>query len=74
VSNPVVTLIGSRQAGKATLARSLQDYDYVKLEASENRECATEDPKAFFTAYLHKVILDEIQRIPELLSYIQLQC
>jgi len=68
---PVVTIIGPRQAGKTTLARSFTEYDYCNLESPENREFAANDPKAFLGQFTHKVILDEIQRVPELLSYIQ---
>lgn len=70
---PVVTILGPRQSGKTTLAQSsLQDYDYCNLENPENREFAINDPKAFLAQFKKgKVILDEIQRVPILLSYIQ---
>lgn len=69
---PIVTLIGPRQAGKTTLAQQvLPHYAYVNLEQPEIRQFAEEDPKAFLAQYSGKVILDEIQRVPELLSYIQ---
>ncbi|WP_308364977.1 MULTISPECIES: ATP-binding protein [unclassified Microbulbifer] len=69
---PVVTLLGPRQAGKTTLARGLlDDYEYSNLENPETRQLAEDDPKAFLTRFKGKVILDEIQRVPELLSYIQ---
>lgn len=68
---PVITLVGPRQAGKTTLARTLQGYDYCNLELPENRELALSDPKTFLSRFPDKVILDEIQRVPELLSYIQ---
>ncbi|AJD49951.1 hypothetical protein S7S_17695 [Isoalcanivorax pacificus W11-5] len=69
---PVVTVLGPRQAGKTTLVRSiLADYDYVSLETPETREFANEDPKAFLKRYPKRVIFDEIQRTPHLLSYIQ---
>lgn len=69
---PIVTVIGPRQAGKTTLVRAaLPDYAYVSLESPENRQIATEDPKAFLKQYPGKVIFDEIQRTPHLLSYLQ---
>ncbi|HIJ22948.1 MAG: ATP-binding protein [Gammaproteobacteria bacterium] len=69
---PIVTLIGPRQSGKTTLVRTvLKEYDYVSLENPENRQLATEDPKAFLRRYTGKTILDEVQRTPQLLSYLQ---
>lgn len=70
---PIVTILGPRQAGKTTLARQLlPDYDYVNLENPETRDFAQDDPKAFLAQYSGKVIFDEIQRLPELLSYLQI--
>jgi len=71
---PVVTLLGPRQAGKTTLAKKLMSaagYQYCNLEVPENRVFATHDPKAFLQQFKGKTILDEIQRVPMLLSYIQ---
>lgn len=69
---PVVTIIGPRQSGKTTLARNLfHDYTYVNLENPELRSLALEDPKTFMLRYPVPVILDEIQNVPELLSWIQ---
>ena len=69
---PVVTILGPRQAGKTTLAKSvLNTYEYCNLEAPEIRAFATDDPKGFLAQFKKNVILDEIQRVPELLSYIQ---
>lgn len=69
---PIVTILGPRQAGKTTLARQLlPEYAYVNLEYPETREFALDDPKAFLAQYPDKVIFDEIQRLPELLSYLQ---
>ena len=69
---PVVTLLGPRQAGKTTLAKmALPSYQYSNLENPETRQFATDDPKAFLTQFKSNVILDEIQRVPELMSYIQ---
>ncbi len=69
---PVVTILGPRQSGKTTLARmTLHGYAYCNLESPENREQANEDPKSFLSQFAGPVILDEIQRVPQLLSYIQ---
>jgi len=68
---PIVTIIGPRQAGKTTLARSYSKFEYCNLELPENREFAEKDPNAFLKQFSNHVILDEIQRVPELLSYIQ---
>lgn len=69
---PIVTIVGPRQAGKTTLVRSvLPDYTYVNLENPEVRQFATEDPKAFLKQYPQRTIFDEIQRTPQLLSYLQ---
>lgn len=69
---PVVTLLGPRQSGKTTLVKHfLKDYDYSNLEHPETRQIAENDPKAYLAKFTGKVIIDEIQRVPELLSYIQ---
>lgn len=69
---PIVTVIGPRQAGKTTLVRTmLPDYAYATLEDPEKRQIATEDPKAFLRRYPEKTIFDEVQRVPQLLSYLQ---
>ena len=69
---PVITVLGPRQAGKTTLVRELlADYDYVNLENPETRQFAIDDPKAFLKQYKNKVIFDEVQRTPHLLSYLQ---
>ena len=68
---PVVTVLGPRQAGKTTLAKTLKKYQYCNLENPEERHFALSDPKAFFKSLKTYVILDEIQRAPILLSYIQ---
>jgi len=71
---PVVTVIGPRQAGKTTLVKmAFPDYDYCNLENPDIRELAHSDPNALFSRYSGKCIFDEIQRVPELLSYIQVK-
>lgn len=69
---PVVTLLGPRQSGKTTLVRSaFPKKPYVNMEDMGNRELATLDPRSFMQAYPDGAILDEVQRTPHLLSYIQ---
>ena len=69
---PVVTITGPRQSGKTTLAkRCFPDLSYVNLEHPETRLFAAEDPVAFMKKYEAGAILDEIQNVPELTSYIQ---
>ncbi len=69
---PVVTIIGPRQAGKTTLARmQFPNHAYANLEAPDIRTLAISDPHAFFSQFSPPVIIDEIQRVPELLSTIQ---
>ncbi|PCI38982.1 MAG: AAA family ATPase [Thiotrichales bacterium] len=69
---PVITLTGPRQSGKTTLCKHVfPQYDYVNLEDPSVRLYANEDPKAFLGQFKNGVILDEIQRAPDLTSYIQ---
>lgn len=71
-SYPVVTITGPRQSGKTTLARTtFPEYSYCNLEQPEMRRLAENDPNAFFGRFKTPVIIDEIQRVPGLLSYIQ---
>lgn len=68
---PVVTILGPRQAGKSTLAQSLEGYGYSSLEDPDTREFAAKDPRAFLKSLPERAVIDEIQRVPTLLSYIQ---
>lgn len=73
---PVLALFGPRQSGKTTLARQLfANYRYVNLESFEEQEFAIEDPKGFLMRFAKEegIILDEIQKAPKLLSYIQIE-
>ena len=68
----VVSLTGPRQAGKTTLCKlAFPEYRYVSLEDPDMRVYARDDPRAFLDEYRSKVIIDEVQRVPEILSYIQ---
>lgn len=69
---PVVTLTGPRQSGKTTLVRKLfKDRPYANLEHPGTREFAQNDPDAFLAQFPEGAVIDEIQRVPELTSYIQ---
>ena len=69
---PVVAITGPRQSGKTTLARAVfPDKDYVSLEDPDSRVFAETDPRAFLSRYPDGAILDEVQRCPDLFSYLQ---
>ena len=69
---PVLTLTGPRQSGKTTLCRSLFAHKpYVTLENPDTRRFAIEDPRGFLKGIEAGAIIDEIQRVPELPSYLQ---
>ena len=69
---PFVTITGPRQSGKTTLCReTFPDLAYVNLEAPDQREFAESDPRGFLARLGEGAILDEIQRVPDLLSYLQ---
>ncbi len=67
-----ITLLGPRQSGKTTVVKKLfPDFHYINLENPEDRLIHTEDPKIIFAQHT-RIILDEIQNVPSLLSYIQI--
>ncbi len=69
---PVLTLTGPRQSGKTTLARAaFASHRYVSLEQVDQRRFAREDPLGFLAHFHGPVIIDEVQHVPDLLSYIQ---
>ncbi|MYA88451.1 MAG: ATP-binding protein [Boseongicola sp. SB0662_bin_57] len=69
---PSITLTGPRQSGKTTLCRALfPDHPYETLETPDVRAFATEDPRAFLARFPEGAVLDEVQRVPDLLSYLQ---
>ena len=69
---PVMTLIGPRQSGKTTLTKTLfSSKPYVTLEDPDIRRFASDDPRGFLAQYAGGAIFDEIQRAPELPSYLQ---
>lgn len=69
---PVLSLTGPRQTGKTTLLKSIYtDLPYVSLEDIDNRTLAFEDPRGFLNNFPEGVVLDEVQHVPDLFSYIQ---
>ena len=69
---PVITLTGPRQSGKTTLARAaFADKPYVSLETPDEREFAASDPRGFLARWKEGAIIDEVQHVPALLSWIQ---
>jgi uncharacterized protein len=69
---PVVAVTGPRQSGKTTFLQDMfPNFKYVSLENPDSRSFAESDPNGFLKLYDQMVIIDEVQRVPELLSYIQ---
>ena len=71
---PVVLIHGSRQCGKTTLATELGkefDYHYLSFDDDTQRQAAVADPVGFIRNLPEYVILDEIQRTPELFTAIK---
>jgi predicted AAA+ superfamily ATPase len=69
---PVVAATGPRQSGKTTLCRQVfPTHAYVSMEAPDIRRAAMDDPRRFLEGHGDGAVIDEIQRTPELLSYLQ---
>jgi predicted AAA+ superfamily ATPase len=69
---PIVTITGPRQSGKTTLAKVIfPDKPYASLEDPDLRLAATEDPRSFLERFPEGAVLDEVQRCPHILSYLQ---
>lgn len=67
-----VAVIGPRQSGKTTLVRNVfPNKAYVSLENPDTRNFALEDPRGFLAMYPQGAILDEVQRAPQIFSYLQ---
>ena len=70
--SPAITLTGPRQSGKTTLCRAVfPRHPYVTLEAPDERAFALHDPRGFLDQFPQGAIIDEVQRAPDLLSYLQ---
>lgn len=71
---PAIALLGPRQSGKTTLSQlAFPHLPYINLEKLTDRNFATEDPTGFLNQYPNGAILDEIQYVPDLMSYLQLR-
>jgi hypothetical protein len=71
---PVVAVTGPRQSGKTTLVRHCRGMlPYVNLEALDTRAYASEDPRGFLRQFPDGAILDEVQHVPALFSYLQVE-
>lgn len=69
---PIITLTGPRQSGKTTLAKALfTNLPYASLEDPDMRLAATDDPRSFLERFADGAVLDEVQRCPAILSYLQ---
>jgi len=69
---PIVTITGPRQSGKTTLAKVIfPDKPYASLEDPDLRLAASEDPRSFLERFPGGAVLDEVQRCPHILSYLQ---
>lgn len=72
---PVISIYGPRQSGKTTLSKmAFGDYKHINLESVSNRKFVREDPEGFLRSISGEkgVVLDEVQNVPDLLSYIQI--
>lgn len=73
-SFPVVTVVGPRQSGKSTLVQqTFPALPVTDLERPDHRDEARDDPRGFLHRRRHGAILDEVQRVPELLSWLQVE-
>ncbi|MCL2760215.1 MAG: ATP-binding protein [Desulfuromonadales bacterium] len=69
---PAINITGPRQSGKTTLAKNIGgNYNYFSLENPDTRLFAESDPRGFLRSAGEKFILDEVQHVPELFSYLQ---
>lgn len=69
---PVITITGPRQSGKSTLVQAIfPELPYVLLEDPDVRMLAQTDPRGFLANYKNGAIFDEVQRVPDLFSYLQ---
>jgi len=69
---PIVTITGPRQSGKTTLAKAIfSNKPYASLEEPDVRLAARDDPRSFLERFPDGAVLDEVQRCPDILSYLQ---
>lgn len=73
--SPVVLLTGARQTGKTTLMKELgvqKNYQYISFDATTTRNAAQSDPEGFIASISKPILLDEVQRVPEIFLPIKL--
>ncbi|OQX05955.1 MAG: hypothetical protein BWK73_32280, partial [Thiothrix lacustris] len=70
---PSLLITGARQVGKSTLALQLGIEHYVTLDDIATYQSAKADPKGFVLSLLKPVVIDEVQRVPELFVAIKEQ-
>ncbi len=69
---PIISITGPRQSGKTTLAKQcFPEYDYVNLESPDVFATAKSDPRLFLSQHKKGLIIDEVQLMPEMFSYLQ---
>ena len=69
-----ITLYGARQTGKSTMVRTLFDgIEYVTLDQSRERMLASEDPELFLQSHAVPLVIDEIQKVPELMEAVKIR-
>jgi len=74
--SPVVLIHGPRQCGKTTLARQIGDlkgFPYLSFDDDVQRAAAKADPVGYVADLPERVILDEVQRVPELFTSLKAQ-
>lgn len=72
-----VLVIGARQVGKSTMLKHLaraEQRTIVTMDNDQARELALEDPRLFFQTYRPPILIDEIQKAPNLLEFIKIMC
>lgn len=72
-----VMVVGARQVGKSTMLRHLArgtGRAYVTMDDADDRALARADPKLFLQAHKPPILIDEIQKAPELLEPIKIAC
>lgn len=72
----VILVTGARQVGKTTMLKHLADSDrtYVTMDNAMARELAQSDPVLFFQTYKPPILIDEVQKAPELFEQIKVIC
>lgn len=71
---PVTVITGPRQSGKSELCKHLfPEFEYINMESITTRAFATEDPEAFVNSLGKHVVIDEVQRVPDIFSVIQVK-